>query len=334
MKKLLTFILVLFLTACGGPSESTDSNETTGTVNHDSAKVYVMIVTHSEEAEPYDQSEVIFDNSREDLVSFAQMLYEEGVAWNYQSDWTFLLAATKFDEGDASTNGKNFLQYFKEDLGFEIDPHAHETEYNYADIAYLISELGVEPSNVVGGFVASPVNESKFDYLQNEIQGNIYDYSWTPGVLWGAAVGGHQNESDLWASGIWRPKDAENYTTDGGNLPAVGGYYTNWEGLDLLLSKDLDPNKIYTQAIFMGQRNLTEESIKEFRSEIEKYKSDDRIVWVGLSELISIWETEYGAEANILKYDGEETSKGKKGTGSCGDGVCEGIEAKLCPEDC
>jgi len=331
MKKLLASTLLIFLTSCGAPS---DSSKTTTTINPSSAKVYVVIVTHSEEEEKYNENEKLFSSSRELLVNFAQILYDEEVAWNYQSDWTFLLAATQFDKGDESTNGKNFLQYFKEDLGFEIDPHAHETQYNYADVAYLISELGVEPSGVVGGFVASPANESKLDYLQNKIQGNIYDYSWTPEILWGAAVGGHQNESELWVSGIWRPKSAESYTEDGGNLPAVGGYYTDWEGLDLLLSKDLDPNKIYTQGIFMGQRNLSEASISEFRSQIEKYKSDERIVWVGLSELIAIWEAEYGSESNILKYDGEETSKGKGEAGTCGDGICKKIEEKVCPTDC
>ncbi len=274
-------------------------------------KVHVLIVTHSEESESYNRSEEMFESSRKVLVQFAEMLHDEGVAWNYQSDWTFLLAATQYDAGDASTNNKNFLQYFKEDLGFEIDPHAHETQYNYADVAYLISQLGVEPSGVVGGFVASPASESKLEYLQSTIHGNVYSYAWKPEVLWGGAVGGHQNESDLWVSGIWNPKDAEHFTEDGGNLPDVGGYYTTWEGLDALLAKDLDPGKIYTQAIFAGQRTLTDESIEAFRAQIEKRKSDKRIVWVGLTELISIWESEYHSESNILKYDGDVTSKGK-----------------------
>ncbi len=348
MKKYIAIALLTLLTSCA-PSNSTsplnttpEATEGTSTVSHSSPKVYVSIVTHVEEAGHYEENESMFNRSRKELVSFAQMLHEEGVAFNYQSDWTFLLAATKFDKGDESTNGKNFLRYFKEDLGFEIDPHAHETKYNYADVAYLIKELGVEPSNIVGGFLAAPAGDSKLDYLQNEINGNIYDYSWQAEVLWGGAVRGHQNESDIWVSGIWRPKDAENFTEDGGTLPDIGGYYNTWEGLDYLLTQDLDPNKIYTQTIFMGQANLNEEVINEFREEIQKRKSDDRIEWVGLAEVIDIWESEYGSETNILKYDGDATggkerSDKKETTVSsekCGDGICDEIEKKICSEDC
>lgn len=346
MKKIAIISLLIFLTSCTPSNSTSPLNETsTGSTvtSHTTPKVYVSVVTHSEEYTHYEEDEEQFNRSRKELVSFAQMLHDEGVAYNYQSDWTFLLAATKFDKGDESTNGKNFLRYFKEDLGFEIDPHAHETKYNYADIAYLINELGVEPSHIAGGYLAYPLNLSKFDYLQNEIKGNIYDYTWQAEVLWGAGVRSHINESDLWTSGVWRPKSAEDITVDGGTLSAIGGYYNSWEGLDYLLTQDLDPNKIYTQAIFVPQ-GMSKNFISEFKAEIEKRKSDERIQWAGLGEILDIWASEYGSESNILKYDGTETD-GKKDKNStddtdslvkdkCGDGICDGIENKLCPQDC
>ena len=230
-------------------------------------------------------------------------------------------------------------------MGFEIDPHGHETKYNYADIAYLINELGVKPSNIVGGYIASPVKKSKFNYLLNEIKGNIYDFTWEAEALWGGGVGGHKNESDLWASGIWNPKSAEDIMVDGGTLPNIGRYNSTWEGLDYLLTKDLDPNKIYTASVFISQGSISETDLNAFRAEIEKHKSDDRIEWVGLSEALDIWASEYNSEPNTLIYDGTETGGKDEDTSStssessvaskkCGDGICQEIEEKVCPEDC
>ncbi len=316
MKKFIAIAFLTLLTSCTASNSTSPLNETAKTAKtpktvntstHTSPKVYVSIVTHSEEKTHYEENETQFNMSRERLVAFAQMLYDEGVAYNYQSDWTFLLAATKFDKGDESTNGKNFLRYFKEDLGFEIDPHAHETKYNYADIAYLIKQLGVEPSGIVGGFIAYPVKDSKFDYLQNEIKGNIYDYSWKAEVMWGGGVRDHINENDLWTSGIWHPKSAGKFDVEGGTLPNIGRYDSTWEGLDYLLTKDLDADKIYTISIFVPQGQMSTAQLNEFRIELEKHKLDDRLEWVGLGEVMDIWTDEYNSEPNILKYDGTET---------------------------
>ena len=45
------------------------------------------------------------------MVAFAGMLAEEGVEFNYQSDWSLLEAAAMYDTGTVSTNGKNFLRF-------------------------------------------------------------------------------------------------------------------------------------------------------------------------------------------------------------------------------
>lgn len=360
MKKLL--ILCLLLTSCWGAGELSDEDyETIGgdeavedssgnffksresgeaeTSLPTDVRVYVSIVTHSEEwksaksGEPnYVEDEEAFWERRAQVVAFANMLHEEGVKYNYQSDWTFLLAATKFDDGDSSTNGKNILRYLKEDLGFEIDPHGHETTYNMADVAYLINELGVKPSNTAGGYIALPAEKSKLEYYWKTITGNKYNYKWKAKILWGGGTANHVDEAELWYSGIWRPKDDENSTVHDEDAPLinVGRYMEGWEALEYLLEQDLEAGKIYTLSVMGHQRDLDAEFIAEFRSQIQKFKEDSRIHWAGIAEVVDIWESEYNGEANQLKYDGpvEEDSSGF-GTGLNGGGLQGGGSLNL-----
>src|SRR3989344_106744 len=300
---------------CGNPPN------TTGTSSN---VIYVSIVTHNEEPlsgqyPDFVSDEDAFWEHREALVNFAKMLNEEGVEYNYQSDWNFLLAATMYDKGTSSTNGKNFLRYLKEDLGVEIDPHAHETQYNYADFAYLINQLGVAPSRTVGGFLASPPEQSKEEYFRQSLKGVKYpDYSWKAEILWGAGTAQHKDDEGISASGIWRPKDNENFlVNDNSALPHIGGYNpTNWQGLNDLVEKqkngELEEGKIYTQTIFAGQNNMLQSSyIEDFRQQIQslsEYTDAGLIKWVGLKEVISIWKSEYDSEPNTYIYNGVQTS--------------------------
>lgn len=285
--------------------------------------IYVSIVSHNEEPlagnyPDFVKNESAFWKQREAVVKFANMLYEEGVKYNFQSDWNFLLAMNIYDKGTPSTNGKNLIRYLKEDLGFEVDAHAHETTYNYADVAYLIHKLGVEPSHTVGGFIAYPPEESKIEYFWNELQGWHFNYTWKASILWGDSTAGHKNEETLWASGIWKPKDNENFLVhdDNAPLPHVGGYGRSWKTLGILLNKlengELDANKIYTQTIFVSQNMmLRDDFIDYFRQKIEElkeYTQQGIIKWVGLEEVVEIWKNEYNEEPNIFPYVSLEVS--------------------------
>jgi len=313
--------------------------------------IYVSVVTHNEEPlsgqyPDFVNDEDAFWEHREAVVNFAEMLKEEGVKYNYQSDWNFLLAATMYDQGTSSTNGKNFLRYLKEDLGAEIDPHAHETQYNYADVAYLIKELGVTPSHIVGGFLASPPEQSKVEYFRQSLKGIKYpDYDWKAEILWGGGTYKHQDDEELLVSGVWKPKDNENFLIHDGNapLPNVGGYKSNWQGLNDLLQKqqngELEEGKIYTQTIFAGQLDMLRQNfIEDFRQQIRnsaEYEDAGLIKWVGLKEAVDIWKSEYNSEPNIYAYKSASTQQ--SGTkGKCGDGVCGPVEKQkgTCPEDC
>ncbi len=77
---------------------------------------------------------------------------EEGGYW--ESDHPVLRAMAAHEQAALldETQGKNVLAWMVEDMGMVVDPHGHLTTHNYADLAYLIQELGVSPSGVVGGF--------------------------------------------------------------------------------------------------------------------------------------------------------------------------------------
>ena len=278
--------------------------------------IHVSIVMHNEEPPgnpDFVNNPAIFWAQRDSVVAFAQMLAAEGVAFNYQSDWNFLLAAVLYDTGTPSTNHKNLLRYLREDLSFEVDPHAHETQYNYADVARLLDSLGVAPSAIAGGFIADPPEDSKLEYLWQPLIGAIYpDYTWQAAVLWGGATTQHQGEEHLWTSGIWKPRDNEHFLEHdaAAPLPHIGGYHSNWEGFRNLLARqqagELDSTRIHTQTIMVPQCQLMSPGyIADFREEIRGLLGSTQaglIQWVGLGEVIGIWEDTYGSQPNLLPY--------------------------------
>jgi hypothetical protein len=343
------------------PEKTTPASSGTNShANEAFPPIYVSIFSHNEEAYSsgypnFVDDEDAFWEQREGVVNFATMLAEEGVMYNYQSDWTFLLAMSIYDEGTASTNNKNLVRYLKEDLGFEVDPHAHETEYNYADVAYLIEQLGVEPSQTVGGALLLPPKDSKLEYLWEPLTGWKYpSYTWKAKVIMGGGTAKHQNEEALWISGIWKPQNDENTLVhdDDAPLPVIGTYGRRSSDGDSLgthidelleLQKEgvLIPGKMYTASLSLRQDEFTEEYIEDFKEMIEGYEeetAEGKIIWVGFDELYNIWITEYNAEPNQLHYldfhSDEATTSTTEGT--CGNGTCELFERKMdiCPEDC
>lgn len=290
----------------------------TGNTNSEYAPIYVSVVTHNEQpkgpSEPaYSTDHKYFMRNRDATVNFARMLYTEGVKYNFQSDWDFVEGVLKYDEGTHSTGDKNVLRYLVENLSFEVDPHAHETRYTYADVAHLHEEAGVPVSYLAGGLLAMPPEKSKLEYLWEPICGRQFDCQWQAQAIWGGGTSGHVNEEDLWISGIWRPQDNEHFTThsDDAPVPHIGGYMRGWYGLRDLIEHqengDLDPALIYTQTIFARQGDLVKPAFaEEFKDEIQSFSqetADGRIRWVGLNEVLEIWETEYDCRPNLFAYN-------------------------------
>ncbi len=295
----------------------TDSVEKPKTISAESVSsstppIHISIVTHNEEPRSglypdYVNDEAAFWEHRTALVNLVSMLKANDVMYNYQSDWNFLLAAGMYDTGTPETGGQNFLRHIKK-LGFEVDPHAHESQYSYADVAYLIQELGVTPSNLTGGFIASPPADSKLEYLWHPIQGRQYPaFTWQAEILWGGATSLHIDEESLWVSGIWKPKDNEHFTehSDGAPLPHIGGCGRSCEQLiQLQQSGELDPEKIYTCTLFYPQHRLPLDGyIEDAEREIQYLNASGKVRWVGLAEVIKIWERQYNSEPNIFSCD-------------------------------
>jgi hypothetical protein len=315
MKKLILLLLVLFfLTSCSTPTVT----------DQDYPTIYVAIVMHNEEPyhiidglqksngwPDYTKDQIAFQEERENLLLLSKMFKEEKVSFNFQSDWNFLEAMLLYDNGK-DTNNKNLIKYMHENLGVSIDPHAHETTYNYADVAALMEELlGYAPSGAVGGFLYYPFEDSMLDYFQEPIPGWLHEYSWQADILWGASTQFHTGPDEK-VSGVWFPKGVENFFEAGDKgLPYVGGYTKNKNGVIDLLQKaddgELDPNKIYTVTINILQKNFkTKADIDNMRQDIQDIKKADKnniINWATLQEIVSDWEIKYTYKENIYFSD-------------------------------
>ncbi len=317
-------------TSSSDDTEDTSSDQTNG---QEYTKIYVTVVMHSEQPTndesssseyyypDYSSSESTFNDARAGLLDMVEMLKEEQVKFDFQPDSNFLEAVKKYDSGTDDTDGENILKYIVSQ-GFEIDAHHHPSfGYSYADVAYLDKELTGTDSGVIGGFIFYPIEDSELEEYSQPIQGTKYSYTWQPKILWGGGVAGHQTIdgiSDVEISGIWRPKSAEDFFDDKeGNLPDVGSYVDDKEGvLDLLEKADageLDPSKMYTANLMNNHRSIDgsgsedESYISNLQQDIEEIKAADtnnRIVWVTITEAVDIWEQDYNSEPNLYYADG------------------------------
>lgn len=329
--------------------------------------IYLTLISHNEEPgggrdyPNFLNDEAAFWEHRAAVLNFSTQVMAAGATYHWQSDWNFLQAVAKYDTGTTDTNGKNIVRYISEDLGVHIDPHTHERFYNYADVAYLIKQLGVQPSHIVGGFLVWPVEDSKLEYLWEPITSTLDPtYTWQAEVLWGGASPGHSNDSQV--SGIWKPAGADQFLkhSETAPLPHIGGYTNDWEGLTDLLAKqaagELDDEHIFTVTIMVNQDEMTNpDMVSEVVAAIHEYDDEvaaGRVDWVSLTEVVTIWKNQYQGQPNI--YVGNEqqgTATSKKTTAPsfnaqqktnggkqnlCGNDVCEPFEEQrnLCPADC
>jgi len=289
-------VCILFSTGCRGDAGQSDT---------ESYPVYVSIVLHYEES--FVQTKPYFFQQRNDLIDLAQYLREQDITLNLGPDWAFMTAIQSFEDDAmrAETGGKNILRYISEDLGHEIDPHAQEHAYNYADVAYMISELGIEPSNIASGLVVDPPKDSKYDYLCSAIEADHFNYTWQAEWLWGDATSGHVNDTS--ASGIWRPANQFNFyqNDDGAPLPCIGKYTNDIEGVYDLIERisngAIEPGHMYTAAIFISQGDVAE-MLQELQSNmavLKQYEASGQLRFVSLQEAGEIWLAEYSGKGYL-----------------------------------
>jgi len=297
--------------------------------------VHLALAVHSED--PYHLATPDYLASRSDyiasraaLLRFSQLLSERGIAWNWQSDWNFLLAARRYevDEPDAtllsSTGGTNIVLHLHRNLGVEMDPHSHENDgYNFADVAYLLTRLGVEPSSVVGGHVWDPSDNAFQDWprLTEGLASAKYPgaYIWTPRLLMGEGTGQHRN--DRAASGLWRPMGVSNYFThaNGGPIAAFGGWspfadprrsplaVTNL--IPLVQNGTLPPSRMWTAALVLGQSDFVapgwfENTLAPMLQKLGTLRDSGAIRFIQLEEAFEIWQATYAGEGAVYLRGG------------------------------
>jgi len=202
--------------------------------------VYVTIYSHNEDSwDTKVNTKEKYTEYRQELLNRVNLLADYGIEWDWQSDQPVVQAMVDYEDDavlKSQTNGKNILAYMR-DLGVSIDPHAHTN--NYADIVYLIEQLGVDASHVIGGlkfiecgneFMGFLNFLSWHDDIHLQSDGYIYgeDFSqakWKPEILSVPGMGGHW--FDEFNSGVWRPGDGDDFFTDqgAGNIIYVGKGY-------------------------------------------------------------------------------------------------------------
>ncbi len=282
-----------------------------GGLNPDAPPIYVSVVSHNEEppGNPnFASNPTIYNNHRAALVEFANMiagLFGGIVKYNYQSDWNFLQAVDLYDTGTPETNNKNVIRWMYEDLGFSIDPHAHESLYNYADVAYLIEQTGVPTSKVVGGMIVLPPENSLVEYFRDTLTAIHYPpYQWKAEIGWGGGTANHVNEDTIHISGIWKPASNQEFLRHdpAQEIMQVGRYESDFEGLQELLNfaqaGALDPNTIHTLTLTFGQTQYLLnpsyiDSVQGRFLELQPYVDLNLIRFVTLQEAVEIWRTEY-----------------------------------------
>jgi|GEM_PF-1672413 len=284
-------------------------------------KVYLTLVSHNEEPSGQQPHDYLLDkpfyyNNREFVRQLALIVKSKGAMWNFQSDWNFLEAVAVYDTGAvvANTNGKNIVRWLTEDMGFEADPHAHETQYNYADVAYLHTVLGVTPSENVGGFLYDPPDNSQgWEQHEQGTFGRMYPtYFWKPANLMGAATYLHLGNDDC-SFGIWKPKDKYHfYEHDSTNdLAYIGGGGAGSYPVIKLLAEAIDNQTapdtgFYTAIIFIPQADLspmTVQSISDAIDSVNILVAEGKVEWSSLTQTANRWRNLYGSRPFRLSCD-------------------------------
>ncbi|MDQ3019490.1 MAG: hypothetical protein M3R36_02815 [Bacteroidota bacterium] len=274
------------------------------------------MTTHNEDAEPYNNYNY-YRIRRNFVVQLADSIAAREVKWNFQSDWKFLQAVKNFDTGNVvlNTNGKNLIKWLIEDKGIDCDPHSHESNgYNYADVAYLHSQLGITPSKIAGGFLYDTiVGGNNWENLEAGIFGRMYAaYFWKPDILWGGGTQNHLNDPQNY--GAWKPQSMANfYFHDTSKHLTLIGNGCNNKIFDTTqvttvvqrirnvvnaISYGVWPDSgFYTATVHtqIGSLNISQiNKVMQFIDSIKTFVIQGKVIWKNIDEIYDTWNTSYG----------------------------------------
>jgi hypothetical protein len=285
----------------------------------DRTRIFVTFVSHNEESisnppcAPVLTDRARFAANRAAVVSLAQVIWDKRATWNVQSEWEYLLRLSEWEtpEERDRTQGLNLVHYLNTFAPghIQVDAHSHEKRgYNYADVAYLLSQLHVPPNGIVGGFTINPIASESWTRLRLPLAGSQYpSYTWQATILSGAASPGHRDDSN--ASGIWRPQAAATFHEDdpAQALVNVGNYPGAGSTLDpapiaallaMLRDGQLQAGRMYTVTLMIPQCELDSDPtliprvgllIDQFREDVAK----GDLVWATLTEMVRVWRADY-----------------------------------------
>jgi hypothetical protein len=339
LTSIIAVLMTSLLAACGGaPTEQTaepgaattpaSTAATTPSANSNTttpdSKLLVAVFMHSED--PFHPDTPNFANDaigyrdfRSALLDFANRMHLAGLVWNFQPDWNFLLGITKYEvtQADATllaeTNNKNVLRYLHEDLGVEIDPHSHENGgYNYADVAYLISQLGVTPAPVVGGHIYDP-NETTYQDWPRFVTGvTCQRYTcpaWRAELLMGAGTPNHANDPVV--TGMWEPSSPTEYFTAGNSgIATFGGWDNDIASIaplaDQVQSGERDSNLLWTFALNVNHSDIVQpgylaNTMQPKIDQLVQLQAAARIEVATFTTALTKWRNDYAERPSVFQ---------------------------------
>ncbi len=313
MKKITLLVLVLYCTQLF--SQSTP-------------KVYLNFVSHNEDNYVYNSS--TYPNTRDKLLKMAQLCQTKAVKWDMQSDYTLLQAVAAQDVGSITSNtgGLNVLKYIVQTYpnNVQCELHSHESKYNYPDLAYMMTTLGLDPGVVMGGLVYDHVMAGGTDWqsYQNPVAGKYYpQYVWAPEIIWGAGTLQHLDDPELY--GVWKPNsmtdffshNANNHLISYGNGCRIEMNDTTSAATVLAIIKKAvnaikngtaPSNGFYCTSLFFEEASLFKSDfidlmLPELMDSINNYVGKGEVEWLFIPEVIEKWKNDYASNPFTLDCD-------------------------------
>ncbi len=280
--------------------------------------IYFNFISHNEETSQWNGNP-FYTANRLKLISLTNYFQSKGITWNMQSDWVYLSNVLSKETTTlmTQTNNKNILRWMHEDMGVEMDPHAHESVYIYPDVVKLMDSIGLPESKVIGGTIYNDSNGVNiWTNLVNGQNGIIFPAKfWKPTYMMGGGTPNHV--ADLKYYGLWNPQSITNYLTNDTSVhlthlgvgcemkikdtTTVAPFVANLRDLVLHVQNGFYPaNGFYIQTIFFEQADLN--TLPFYNKLIEIADSANAIVtgtnaeWKTFKQAYTIWETTYAKQ--------------------------------------
>jgi len=314
--------------------------------------IYVSIFTHNEEDDPYwlelRGNRQKYLDYRAYLIAKVKLVRQYGAILNWETDHVVLEAMEKFEKGDLlkETKGKTVLRWMVEDMAVKVDPHGHLSQYNYADLAYLIQKLGGGTSVVVGGFgLFRGVRGGQLEQLDwmrtigigpdGAIRGRRFpSFTWRPKLVLQPGMIGHAY--DEYSSGVWRPRESGDFLQNqpdgrficiGTGFPFPGSIvgprqaqgpkirYSNVDYLKELIGKiqsgEVPAGKIYTASLHSRDHEMDGRiaDLKQTLERLQPYVLSGQVIYKDYEGVVQIWQTRYGGQPNRYGIENFSISK-------------------------